>query len=350
MSSRRVSVDVSFERRGRRLLEPGTLVIRDPLALAVREVTASGDDQHQELLVLPCVKPLLSADARGAGADGSVGGPDAGGSRAQLRGRLQRSAAELDIDGLRPYREGTPASRIHWPVVARSGEMVERRLSADADSAPLVVLDATAPPSEEALDRAVRAAASLCVHLARRGGCAAAVRGLGRFAPRAAAAGRERAVEADSPLLRLAAFTALAAFAAGHWATLVADAPTLRLTGAVAAAVAVAAALGALRYADLPRPAVWAIAAAISVAGLALALMSMGLSARLLPPGAWDDLANELDRGLSGIRTVEWPYAGPDESVRLAILLGAPLLLTIAAALSFWPAGRDREQQRGAQE
>ncbi|HZI92582.1 MAG TPA: DUF58 domain-containing protein [Thermoleophilaceae bacterium] len=172
MSSRRVSVDVSFERRGRRLLEPGTLVIRDPLALAVREVTASGDDQHQELLVLPCVKPLLSADARGAGADGSVGGPDAGGSRAQLRGRLQRSAAELDIDGLRPYREGTPASRIHWPVVARSGEMVERRLSADADSAPLVVLDATAPPSEEALDRAVRAAASLCVHLARRGGCA----------------------------------------------------------------------------------------------------------------------------------------------------------------------------------
>jgi len=177
---------------------------------------------------------------------------------------------------------------------------------------------------------------------------AAAVRGLGRFAPRAAAAGRERAVEADSPLLRLAAFTALAAFAAGHWATLVADAPTLRLTGAVAAAVAVAAALGALRYADLPRPAVWAIAAAISVAGLALALMSMGLSARLLPPGAWDDLANELDRGLSGIRTVEWPYAGPDESVRLAILLGAPLLLTIAAALSFWPAGRGAGALRGA--
>ena len=35
-----------------------------------------------------------------------------------------------------------------------------------------MVLDATAPPSEEALDQAVRAAASLCVHLAHRGGCA----------------------------------------------------------------------------------------------------------------------------------------------------------------------------------
>lgn len=172
MSSRRLRIDVRFERRGRRILEPGTLVIRDPLALAVREVTASGQDQRQELLVLPRVEPLLSADARGAGANGSARGLSGGGSRARLRGRLQGSAAELDLDGLRPYREGTPASRIHWPVVARSGEMVERRLSADADSAPLVVLDATAPPSEEALDQAVRAAASLCVHLAHLGGCA----------------------------------------------------------------------------------------------------------------------------------------------------------------------------------
>jgi hypothetical protein len=50
--------------------------------------------------------------------------------------------------------------------------MLERRLTAEADSAPLVVLDATRPPSEEALDMAVRAAASLVVHLARRDGAA----------------------------------------------------------------------------------------------------------------------------------------------------------------------------------
>ena len=183
MSSRRVRIDVRFQRRGRRVLEPGTLVIRDPLALAVREVTASGHEQVQELLVLPRVEPLLNADAGGAGANGSTGGPDGGGARARLRGRLQGAAAELDLDGLRPYREGTPASRIHWPVVARSGEMVERRLSADADSAPLVVLDATAPPSEEALDQAVRAAASLCVHLGHHGGCALLLPGDRRPAP-----------------------------------------------------------------------------------------------------------------------------------------------------------------------
>ena len=177
---------------------------------------------------------------------------------------------------------------------------------------------------------------------------AAALRGLGRFAPRAAV-GRERTAEPDSPLLRLAAFTALAAFAAGHWATLVADAPTLRLAGAVAAAVAVGAALASLRYAFMPHPAVWGVALVlIPVAGAALAVMSIGLPARLLPPGAWDELANELDRGLSGIRTVDWPYSGPDDSVRLAILLGAPVMLVAAATLTFWPIRRGAGVTRAA--
>ena len=49
--------------------------------------------------------------------------------------------------------------------------MLERRLVAELDSAPLIVLDPSAPESEEALDKAVRAAASLCVWLAHDGGC-----------------------------------------------------------------------------------------------------------------------------------------------------------------------------------
>jgi len=121
--------------------------------------------------VLPRIEPVLYPGA-GGGAGSAGVGPDGAGARESLRGRMDGSAAELDLDGLRPYRQGTPASRIHWPALARSGEMLERRLTADADSAPLVALDATGPPSEEALDMAVRAAASLCVHLARRGGCA----------------------------------------------------------------------------------------------------------------------------------------------------------------------------------
>jgi hypothetical protein len=50
--------------------------------------------------------------------------------------------------------------------------MHERRIVAGAEATPLIALDAERPASEEALDRAVRAAASLCVHLATRTGCA----------------------------------------------------------------------------------------------------------------------------------------------------------------------------------
>jgi uncharacterized protein (DUF58 family) len=164
--SRRLRINVRFARRGRRLLEPCRLAIRDPLRLYVRELTRGGGE---EVLVLPRVEPVTAPGGSGAG------GGDRGGRGAEpgLAGRrLDASTAELEIDGLRPYREGAPASRIHWPSVARRGEILERRLVAELDSAPLIVLDASAPASQEALDKAVRAAGSLCVWLARHGGCA----------------------------------------------------------------------------------------------------------------------------------------------------------------------------------
>jgi uncharacterized protein (DUF58 family) len=163
--SRRIRINVRFSRRGRRRLEPATLVIRDPLRLASRELVGTGGD---ELLVLPRIEPVR-ASGGGAGRGPGLSGTGDRGAGAR---RLDGSAAELEIDGLRPYRQGAPASRIHWPTVARTGEVLERRLVADLDSAPLVVLDATRPSSEEALDQAVRAAGSLCLHLARAGGCA----------------------------------------------------------------------------------------------------------------------------------------------------------------------------------
>ena len=163
--SRRLRINVRFARRGRRILEPELLVIRDPLQLHTREVRGENRD---EVLVLPRVEPVTAPGSGGAGA-----GAEAGmGAAPSLSGRrLDASAAELEIDGLRQYREGAPASRIHWPSVARHGEMLERRLVAELDSAPLVVMDPSSPGSEEQLDMAVRAAASLCVWLARKDGC-----------------------------------------------------------------------------------------------------------------------------------------------------------------------------------
>ena len=153
---RRVRLEARFERRGRHWIAPAHLVIRDPLGLAARERWSDAD----EVLVLPRVEHV---SARGAGVTSGLG---------RESDRLSTHAAELELDSLRPYRPGTPASRIHWPTVARTGTMVERRLIADVDSRPLVVLDPRRPASEEALDRAVRAAASLCVHLANPNGCA----------------------------------------------------------------------------------------------------------------------------------------------------------------------------------
>ena len=137
----KVRIDVRFARRGRRVLEPGALAIADPLRLAVREIPSVGEPA--ELLVLPRVEPVV-ATRRGRAPAAPARVPTPAADAPRCAGGMDGSAAELDLDGLRPYREGTPACRIHWPAVARSGEMLERRLTADADSAPLVVLDATA--------------------------------------------------------------------------------------------------------------------------------------------------------------------------------------------------------------
>jgi uncharacterized protein (DUF58 family) len=161
---RRIELEVRLRGRGRRRLEPARLVVRDPLGLRTRVVAS---EPAGELLVLPRIEPLVVAGRGSAGSSVLAGLDDGAGA-----GRLDARAIELEIDGLRPHREGSPASRIHWPTVARTGELIERRLVAGADSAPLVVLDGCRPASPDALDLAVRAATSLCWHLSQQGGCA----------------------------------------------------------------------------------------------------------------------------------------------------------------------------------
>ncbi len=161
-----VSMALRFPRRGRHSLSPPRLRLSDPVRLCERELR--GRTTHGELLVLPRTEEVRRSDPAAGGRDaGILDGLDHGAGAA-----LEAAAIDLEIDGLRPYRQGSPASRIHWRTVARTGHMYERRLVAGADAAPLIVLDPHEPQSEAALDQAVRAAASLCMHLAARGGCA----------------------------------------------------------------------------------------------------------------------------------------------------------------------------------
>jgi uncharacterized protein (DUF58 family) len=153
-----VRVVARFGRRGRRRLEPPALSLRDPLGLL--RIVRQGQATSQSLLVLPRLdRPRWSRHESGDQFDRQAGAAS-----------LEALAA-VEIDGLRPYRAGTPASRISWPALARGAGLLERRMRAERDSGPLVVLDVRSGGHPERADAAVRAAASLTHELARRSGC-----------------------------------------------------------------------------------------------------------------------------------------------------------------------------------
>jgi uncharacterized protein (DUF58 family) len=155
----RVHVVTAFDRRGEYQVPPPQLLARDPFALA--RAGWPGDGPVQTVLVLPRTEPVRWR--------GAAGGPRLAGGRGDS---ASEALAASDLEGLRPYRPGTPASRIHWPALARGRGLIERRLQADAEQRPLVVLDARLRGRDPApLDAAVRAAASIVLALARDGGC-----------------------------------------------------------------------------------------------------------------------------------------------------------------------------------
>lgn len=156
-----VKIQVRFDRRGPRRLPAPRLVLRDPLGAVRRERLGPAPD---DVLVLPRIEPVTwrhrwvgergVTDRRGTGDSDGV-----------------------DFDGLRPHRPGAPATRIHWPAYARGAGLLERRMAPEAGARALVVLDPGVAALPARLDVAVRAAASLCLDLARSGGCSLLVPG-----------------------------------------------------------------------------------------------------------------------------------------------------------------------------
>ncbi len=155
-------------RRGRHTYAAPSLLVSDPLGLVL--VTKAGDDAADELLVLPRTEAVRWR------------------SRARQRPEEEPALRTLtepigtgEIDGLRPYVAGAPATRIHWPALARGAGLLERRIVSDPHIEPLVVLDAREDPRSPDgawLDAAVRAAASLTLELARTGGASVLLPGI----------------------------------------------------------------------------------------------------------------------------------------------------------------------------
>ncbi len=139
---------ITFARRGRHVLDSATVRLRDPLGFFASELQAG---ESVPLLVLP----------RGQE------GPRA----ARLRA-LPQESEPMDPDGLRAYRAGTPASRVHWASLARGAGLLERRLSDQRVEAPLYVVDVSAAADNVEADNIVRSAVAHILRCARRGGCA----------------------------------------------------------------------------------------------------------------------------------------------------------------------------------
>jgi uncharacterized protein (DUF58 family) len=277
-----VKVHTRFPRRGLKTLDPPSLHVRDPLDLANVETVGGGAPQR--LLVLPRterVQWLMSDRGRRFRlADGNA---------------ASEAMAAVDVDGLRPYRPGTPASRIHWPAVARGAGLIERRLQADGDSRPMIVLDARGSGPPERLDAAVRAAASIALELARAGGC-------GLLLP-----GEQRATAIDRELISWpAAYARLAVVEGGS------DAPAPALKS-------YATRVGPMIYVAAESPGRLPGAANSASPGLTMLVVPVpGLSAGR-PPGIRGPMLATLDvsgcRGfLLGVgREMERPRAGDEE-------------------------------------
>jgi len=86
----------------------------------------------------------------------------------------------------------------------------------------------------------------------------------------------------------LAGFGLLAAYASLHWFALIADPPLWRCAACVAIALAAAVLLGELARIFGRRRTVAAVV--VVAAAIAAGMLVLGVPARFLPPGGWDDL------------------------------------------------------------
>lgn len=156
--TRRVSYTIDAPRRGRYPIGPLRVEAADPFGFAPVRVEL---DVRDELVVTPPVEDLLGV---GGSPFGQAGG-------AALARRLARGGGEFSL--MRPYQQGDDLRRIHWPSVARRGELMIRQDEASSRPRATLHLDTRAralgASGGEVFEQAVGAAASVGVALLRSG-------------------------------------------------------------------------------------------------------------------------------------------------------------------------------------
>jgi uncharacterized protein (DUF58 family) len=155
----RIRIEIRACGRGQVRLARPVLVLRDPTGLA--RVERHEREAAFEVLVLPRTETVhWNVTPRAPVTPGGAGW-------------IAPGVSSLDLAGLRPYTPGTPVNRIHWPALARGGDLLERVLHSEGDGSPAVLIDprcGRGPEQNAQLDRTIRAAASVLLELARLGG------------------------------------------------------------------------------------------------------------------------------------------------------------------------------------
>jgi uncharacterized protein (DUF58 family) len=149
-NSEQVSYSVLCRQRGRFTIGPLSVVVSDPFGLA-RIVIRIPDTN--DLVIYPQVEEIPASEL-------SLQGSGLGDSTSR---QLYRSAAEFYT--MREYVTGDDLRRIHWPSVARTGELMIRQDESTRRSAATVFLDnrtvMLGSVGSPGFERAVSAAASM---------------------------------------------------------------------------------------------------------------------------------------------------------------------------------------------
>ena len=154
----RVRYSITPRQRGRYTLGPLSVDLSDPFALTKLRIEF---DEREDLVVAPEVEQL-------------AGGPDSPfglTSGLALARHLFRTGDEFYT--MRPYNEGDDLRRIHWPSVARSGELMIRQDESTRRSTAVLFVDtrdsAVGQTHSPCFERVVSCAASLGVLLMQYG-------------------------------------------------------------------------------------------------------------------------------------------------------------------------------------
>jgi uncharacterized protein (DUF58 family) len=156
--SQQVTYTILPQTRGRYQLGPLSIDVSDPFALVRQRLEF---DEREDLIVTPEIEDLT-------GTPDAAFGANIGASRTR---NLFRTGQEYYT--MRQYHEGDDLRRIHWPSVARTGELMIRQDESSRRANGLVFLDsregALGQAHGQAFERAVSVAATLGVLLSRGG-------------------------------------------------------------------------------------------------------------------------------------------------------------------------------------